>query len=381
MVPGSMVRVKPAVAAAAACRDRGTQLDWVRGSVVRLCFVVNNVKTQRPTYTTMHMAYEAMRRGHDVRFVGVDGFSYGDDGKVFALAAPAPAGGFDGAKKYCEALTGDDRPGEEVCLNDFEVVFLRNNPNVAAVDSGDRYNPAIDFARRLKRSQILVVNDPDGLLRAGSKMYLAGFPEEVRPRTLISRNVEKIKEFLKELDRPAIIKPLAGFGGQNVFYVRRNQVSNLNQMIGAVRKHGYVIAQEYLPEVARGDKRVLLLAGEPVRFGKHTAAYKRMRPKDDIRNNMHVGGQRKRCEFSETEERICDLLRPRLVGDGLYFVGVDVVGDKILEINVFAPGGVHNINELYGVNVGERIVEDLEKRVAVRAAYQNALTPDTWMKA
>jgi glutathione synthase len=228
---------------------------------------------------------------------------------------------------------------------------------------------------------VLVVNDPDGLLRAGSKMYLAGFPEEIRPRTLISRNVDKIKEFLRELDGPAILKPLAGYGGQNVFYVRRGQVANLNQMISAVRKDGYVIAQEYLPAVARGDKRVLLLNGEPIRAGKHVAAYRRMRPKDDIRNNMHVGGQRKRCDFSEVERRICDLLRPRLVADGLYFVGVDVVGDKILEINVFAPGGVHNINELYGVNVGVEVVADLEKRVAVRHAYSNTLAPDTFLKA
>jgi glutathione synthase len=347
---------------------------------VRLCFVVNSVKTQRATYTTLHIAYEAVRRGHEVRFVGVDGFSGSDDTHVTALAVRAPARTYTSAKKYCRAITADDVKPEEVALDEFDVVFLRNNPNLAA-QNGERDNPAIDFGRRLKRSRVLVLNDPDGLLRAGSKMYLAGFPDEVRPRTLISRNVDKIKEFLKELDRPAIIKPLFGFGGQNVFYLRRRQVANLNQIIGAVRQNGYVIAQEYLPEVKRGDKRVLLLAGEPIRIGKHTAAYKRMRPKDDIRNNMHVGGQRKPCAFSEVEARICDLLRPRLVADGLYLVGVDVVGDKILEINVFAPGGIHNINELYGINVGARIVDDLERRVAVRSAYQNELLPDTWMKA
>lgn len=354
---------------------------------MRLCFVVNHVRTQRATYTTLHLAYEAHRRGHDVRFMDVDAFSYGDDqgadapaARVVARVVKPPAGPYETAKEFCKAITAEDAPTEEVCLNDFDVVFLRNNPAVMAKESGDRFNPAIDFGRRLKRSGVMVLNDPDGLLRAGSKMYLAGFPEEIRPRTLISRNIDKIKEFLRELDGPAILKPLAGFGGQNVFYVRRGQVANLNQMIGAVRKDGYVIVQEYLPAVARGDKRVLLLRGEPIRIGKHVAAYKRMRPKDDIRNNMHVGGQRKRCDFSEVEQRICDLLRPRLVADGLYFVGVDVVGDKVLEINVFAPGGIHNIDELYAVNVGARIVEDLERTVEVRAAYQDSLNPDTWMK-
>jgi glutathione synthase len=347
---------------------------------MRLCFVVNAVRTQRPTYTTVHLAYGAYRRGHEVHVAGIDGFGYGEDEKVFAETVHLPAGTLSSQKRFWRALVADDAPRSEVTLSHFDVVFLRNNPATLAAGV-DTFNPAIDFGRRLKRSGVMVVNDPDGLVRAGSKMYLAGFPEQVRPRTLISRSTDKIKQFLTELDGPAILKPLAGFGGQNVFFLKRGQVSNLNQMISAVRKEGYVIAQEYLPQVARGDKRVLLLGGEPIRLGRHVAAYKRMRPKDDIRNNMHVGGQRRRCEFTDSEQRICDLLRPRLVADGLYFVGVDIVGDKVLEINVFAPGGIHNINALYGVNVGEVVIDDLEKKIAVRAAYQDALAPDVVMKA
>jgi glutathione synthase len=335
---------------------------------VRVCFVVNNPRTQRATYTTLHLAYEAWRRGHDVRFMSVDAFSWGDDDRVVGLTTRLPEGRYASAKKFAAALAADDTPVEEQPLAELDVVFLRNNPAVATDAYGAGFNPAIDFGRRLKRAGVLVVNDPDGLQRAGSKMYLAGFPEEIRPKTLVSRNVETIKEFLRELEGPAILKPLAGFGGKNVFYVRRGQVSNLNQMIAAVRKEGYVIVQEYLPEVARGDARVLLLGGEPIRIGKRWAAYRRMRPKDDIRNNMHVGGRRKRCELGPAELRICELLRPRLVADGLYLVGVDIVGDKVLEINVFAPGGIHNINELYGVNVAAKVIDDLEARVAARAA-------------
>jgi glutathione synthase len=348
---------------------------------MRICFVVNAVRTQRQTYTTLHLAWEAHRRGHEVHFAGIDQFGYGDDDHVLAEAVAVAPGTHSKLKRLWRAITAEDAPLKEVCLSDFDVVFLRNNPATLAQDGGDRFNPAVDFGRRLKRRGVMVVNDPDGLVRAGSKMYLAGFPEEIRPRTLVSRSSDKIRAFLKDLDGPAILKPLAGFGGQNVFYIRRGQLSNLNQMISAVRKDGYVIAQEYLPQAQKGDKRVLLLGGEPIRLGKHVAAYKRMRPKDDIRNNMHVGGQRKKCDFSDTEQRICDLLRPRLVADGLYFVGVDIVGDKVLEINVFAPGGIHNINELYGINVGEAVVQDLEKKIAVRAAYHDTLAPDVVMKA
>jgi glutathione synthase len=211
-------------------------------------------------------------------------------------------------------------------------------------------------------------------------MYLAGFPAELRPKTLVTRSIERVRAFLRELDGPAIIKPLSGFGGKNVFYVARGQSANLPQMISTVRRDGYVIAQEYLPAVAKGDKRVLLLGGAPLRVGGMVAAYRRMRPKDDIRNNMHVGGSRRRAEFSDEEQRICDLLRPRLAADGLYLVGVDLVGDKILEINVHAPGGIHNINELYDVDVGTAVIRDLERKVELRGVYRDGIPSHVFMR-
>jgi glutathione synthase len=212
-------------------------------------------------------------------------------------------------------------------------------------------------------------------------MYLAGFPVELRPKTLITRSVERVRAFLRELDGPAIIKPLSGFGGQNVFYVGRGQNANLPQIISTVRRAGYVIVQEYLSAAAKGDKRVLLLGGAPLSVGETVAAYKRMRPKDDIRNNMHVGGARRRTEFLDAERRICELLRPRLVTDGLYFVGVDLVGDKILEINVFATGGIANINQLYEIDVGTAVIRDLERKVELRSVYREPIPPHVFMRA
>jgi glutathione synthase len=349
---------------------------------MRLCFVVNNVRTQRPTYTTLLLAFAAHRRGHDVAFASVDALSQGEGADIVGdLVRPRPARLRDAAA-YARALTAADAPHEDARLTDFDVLFLRNNPNSGmGGKEGDAFNPAIDFGRRLKQLGVMVVNDPDGLLRAGSKMYLAGFPVELRPKTLITRSVERVRAFMRELDGPSIIKPLLGFGGKNVFYVGRGQTANLQQMFSTVRRDGYVIVQEYLPAVTKGDKRVLLLGGAPLRIGSQVAAYKRMRPKDDIRNNMHVGGSRRRTDFTETEQRVCDLLRPRLVADGLYFVGVDLVGDKILEINVFAPGGIHNINELYDLDVGTAVIRDLERKVELRAVYRDGIPPHVFMRA
>jgi glutathione synthase len=352
---------------------------------MRLCFVVNSVRTQRPTYTTAHLAFAASRLGHEVGMVSVDGLSLGqgNDGEVLAeLVRPRPKRSRDVAS-YLKGFTDAERPRETVRLNDFDVVFLRNNPRAGAREGegADDFNPAIDFGRRLKGSGVLVVNDPDGLGRAGSKMYLAGFPVELRPKTLITRSLDRARAFLRELDGPAIIKPLAGYGGKNVFFVDRPQAANLAQIISTVRRDGYVIVQEYLPAAAKGDKRVLLVGGNVCVADGVVAAYRRMRPKDDIRNNMHVGGSRQRCNFTEREARVCDLLRPRLIADGLYFVGVDIVGGKILEINVFAPGGIHNINELYGIDVGTEIVRDLERRVELRALHGDRLPSHVFMRA
>ena len=257
------------------------------------------------------------------------------------------------AVAYAKALTGAEAPREDARLVDFDVIFLRNNPN-AGGDEGDRFNPALDFGRRLKQLGVLVLNDPDGLSRAGSKMYLAGFPVELRPKTLITRSMERVRAFLRELDGPAIIKPLAGFGGKNVFYVARGQSANLQQMISTVRRAGYVIVQEYLPAVAKGDKRVLLLGGVPLEVGEPWPRTNGCAPRTISGTTCTSAASRRRTDFSEAERRICDLLRPRLVADGLYFVGVDLVGDKILEINVFAPGGIANINDLYEIDVGDR---------------------------
>lgn len=348
---------------------------------MRVCFIVNNVRTQKGTYTTLHLAASAHARGHEVAFVSADGLSFGEDGLVYGELVRARGPRKLDAPTFAKAVTSADAEPELGCLNEFDVVFLRYNPNVSGATEPTGFNPVIEFGRQLRQSGVLVVNDPDGLARAGSKLYLAGFPAEIRPRTLITRSVDRVRAFLRELDGPAIIKPLYGFGGQDVFYVGRGQQANLPQIVSTVRRGGYVIAQEYLPAVAKGDKRVLLLGGAPIRVGATIAAYRRMRPKDDIRNNMHVGGSRRKSTFSAAEQAICDLIRPRLVADGLYFVGVDIVGDKILEINVYAPGGIHNIDELYSVDVGAVVIEDLERKVELKSVYREPLPPHVMMRA
>ena len=145
---------------------------------MRVCFVVNSPRTQKPTYTTLHLAFSAHRRGHDVALASVDAFSQGEGPDLVAEVVRPKPGRLRDAATYARALTAADAPREDARLVDFDVIFLRNNPSAGAAE-GDPFNPALDFGRRLKQLGVLVVNDPDGLSRAGSKMYLAGFPVEI----------------------------------------------------------------------------------------------------------------------------------------------------------------------------------------------------------
>lgn len=333
---------------------------------MKICFVVRSVYSQILTYTTTHLAFEAYRRGHRVSYTTVNSFSAGDDGRVRATVITPRGSHLTNRVSFLEAIHGESADREEVSLSDYDVVFLRYNPNESDGERDRGRNPAIEFGRLLRQQGVLVVNDPSGLSKASSKMYLSSFPAEIRPHTLITRSTVKIKEFLRELKKPAIVKPLAGYGGQDVFFIRNpNKEININQIISTVSKNGYVMAQEYLPDVKKGDKRLLLLNGSPIFVGRQAAIYRRMSPKGEIRSNIHIGGTRKKVEFTAVEARIAEAIRPKLIADGLYFVGADIVGNKLLEVNVFCPGGINNINELYDINVGEAVIEDLEKRARV----------------
>jgi glutathione synthase len=340
---------------------------------VRVCFVVAAAREQQPTYATIHLALAAHRRGHDVRFVSVDDLSFLDDNNVLGMTARVRAGAYAKPVEYARALASEEVVIEEDTIGTFDVVFLRYNPvrEGAAHPSA----PLIDFGWRLKLGGTLVVNDPEGLRRAGSRMYLADFPPDVRTRTLVSRSKGRLKEFVRALDAPAILKPLSPRGDEHVFYVRRRQVKNLNQIITTVTKDGYALAQEYLADSEQGEKRLLLLNAEPIRDGDRVAIYRR-------RPTLGPGGARDgvpargKCEFGAVEARICDILRPKLLADGLHFVGVDIAGDKLLELNVFTPGGIHSVQELYGLDVADIVIRDLERRVRLRAAYRTTFDPE-----
>jgi glutathione synthase len=345
---------------------------------MRICLLVADMASQQPTYTGVHLAHAAHRRGHDVRFASIDDLSFLDDNSVLGATLRVRAGDYPRPADYLQALQSEDAVRDEDALSAFDVVFLRYNPlREGATRSA---TPVIDVCWRLRLGGTLVVNDPEGVRRAGGRMYLGDLPPEIRARTLVSRSRDRLKEFLRALDGPAVLKPLSPTGPEKVFYLRRRQIKNLNPIITAVTKDGYAVAQEYLPEAEQGEKRLLLLGGEPIRVDKQVAIYRRVPALRAAGNGVEVGTaekpNRRRCDFGTSEARLCELLRPKLLADGLYLVSVDIAGDKILELNVFTPGGVHSVREIYGIDVADLIVRELERRVRLRAAYRTTFDPE-----
>lgn len=328
---------------------------------MRLCFIVQSLHFQRPSYTTTHLAYEAFRRGHEVCYTTLNRLTLKDNGQITARATYSSAA--RGRERFLAGFQNPTALERQISLSQFDVVFLRNNPHDKHSDTEPAQIPILDLGRQLSEQGVFVINHPAGLALASSKLYVTQFPASIRAKTLVSREPTAIKQFLAELEGPAIIKPLRGFGGFNVFFIRRLGEKNLNQIIAAVCKNDYAVVQEYLPAIRHGDRRILLVNGSPLFFGNQATVYSRRSPKDEIRCNIHIGASRQGCRLFPSDQKIVDTIRNQLIKDGLYFVGVDVVGNKLLEINVFCPGGIHSMNELYSINVGQRVIEDLEGRV------------------
>ena len=339
---------------------------------MKIGFVVNSVATEHPAYTTTRLAMAAMRQGHEIWMMGVDDFTQRPDGSVAAHARTSSTKKPKSLKTFLQSVQRAE-PGEAINVDDLDVLMMRYDPADDAAERAWAVTSGVLFGQLAAARGPLVVNDPASLANALNKTYFQHFPEIVRPRTLISRDRGDIAAFVDDLGGSAVLKPLQGSGGAGVFFVAGDEASNLNQMIEALGRDGYIVAQEVLPGADEGDVRLFMMNGEPLAAGDQHAAFRRVNKTGDRRSNVRAGGKIEPVKVTDEMLELADLVRPKLVADGMFLVGLDIVGDKLMEVNVFSPGGLGNAEELYDVNFADLVVDALQHKVALRSHYPEHL--------
>jgi glutathione synthase len=339
---------------------------------MKIALVINDFKTEEANFTTTELAMAATALGHEVFYIGVADFTYAPDGAICTRARKIRPKQYNSTSAYLHELRNANATHMDV--EALDVLMLRNDPAQDVAARPWARFAGITFGRLAARHGVIVLNDPDGLMQSINKMYLQYFPEEVRPITLISRDREAILAFIKERGGSAVLKPLAGSGGHNVFLITP-QEPNINQIIDTVCEDGYVIAQEHLPNAAKGDSRLLLMNGRPLQCEGKYAAIRRVRGKkgNDIRSNIAAGAQVAKAQVSDSMLQLAEIIRPKLVQDGMFLVGIDIIDNKLTEINVFSPGGLLRAREFEGVAFSHEIMHALQRKVEHRRRYHDRL--------
>jgi glutathione synthase len=294
--------------------------------------------------TTFALMLEAQARGHEVFSCGPAGLSAAD-GTVYARLFPTRV---DRVLPPAHATLS---PPVVADLRAIDAVFIRTDP---PFDSTYLY--ATQLLERL-RGHTLVLNDPRGLRDANEKLYAMHFPE-VTPRTVVTMREDEIRAFLDRIGTYGVIKPLDGAGGRGIMVLDPRDL-NFRSIIETTTDDGrrYCMVQEYLPAVRKGDKRVLLLDGEPL------GAILRVPREGEARSNIHVGGRVEPCDLDEDDRRIVAAVAPRLRADGLVFVGLDVIGGKLTEVNVTSPTGIQELSRFTGTRPEAKVLAWIEDRV------------------
>ena len=295
--------------------------------------------------STFRIALEAQARGHSLFYYTPDKLIYREGG-VFARGWPLTL-----RREYGNHYTLGEET--EVNLGDFDVVWLRQDP---PFDMG--YITTTHILDRI-HPQTLVVNDPFWVRNSPEKLLVLDFPD-LTPPTLIARDLATIRDF-KARHGDVILKPLYGNGGAGVFRLDPNDrnLASLHELFTGINREPLIV-QKYVPAVVKGDKRIILVNGEPV------GAINRVPAAGETRSNMHVGGRPEKTELTEREREICARIGPVLREKGQIFVGIDVIGDWLTEINVTSPTGIQELERFEGTNIAEKIWQVIEAKRATR---------------
>lgn len=295
--------------------------------------------------TSFALMLEAQARGHEVFHLSHREL-WAEGNTLRAMVRPAKL------RRADPPHHAELGPLQNVNVADLDAVLVRTDP---PFDQAYLYTTQL---LDLVRDKTLVMNDPRGLRDANEKLYALHFAD-VMPRTIVTHHAAHIRDFIERVGGRGVIKPLHGAGGRGVMVLDRNDL-NYNSIVETLTQEGrqLVMVQEYLPAVREGDKRILLLDGEPL------GAILRVPRPDEARSNIHVGGRVEPTTLTETDLHIVRRLAPKLRADGLYFVGLDVIGGRLTEVNVTSPTGIQELSRFSGSNPEGRVLDWIEERAA-----------------
>ena len=292
--------------------------------------------------STFRLAEEAQNRGHDLYVYTPNDLTF-KRSKITAKVRSISLKRIIGDHVSFGAI-------EIVDLTEFDVIWLRQDP---PFDMGYITNTHL---LDLIAKETLILNNPFWVRNLPEKLLVLEFPDLI-PDTVISRDLEEIKEFKREF-KDIIIKPLYGNGGAGIFRLKEDDknLTSLHELFSNMSSEP-LIAQAFLPDVRNGDKRIILVDGSPV------GAINRVPKAGEIRSNMHVGGKAEPAKLSQRDREICSAIGPTLKSKGQVFVGIDVIGEYLTEINVTSPTGIQELEQFDNVNIAEMIWRAVEEKL------------------
>ena len=296
------------------------------------------------SWTTVHLAAAALKRGHGVRFVEPWDFEVDGTGQATARVHAFDPGDHD-VDRLVRSLQDRSAPRRYIRLDRFDVLLLRAAP----------FDPTImAFALMAKSAGVRVVNDPAGLMVVSHKAWLAALPGVARPTTLVTQSPGMARLFYEKYRVPCVVKPARGSGGRDVFLVPWRDVLSFNSAFSrAMSRGGHVVVQTYLQEATEGEKRLVWMDGVVL------GGYLRTRAPGEFRHNLKQGGTAQRTDLTAEEFSAVDMLSPHLLELGIRLAGIDLIGGHVIEVNALNPGGAFHTDRLSGTDTCGAIVERL----------------------
>ena len=293
------------------------------------------------------MMLEAQKRGWEIFTFDTPDMFY-EDGIVLANARKTLVRDSEQDWYECEDI-------KALPLNNIDIIFMRKDPPFDM-----DYIYATYLLEQAENSGTLVVNKPSSLRDANEKLFALNFPECI-PETLVSSNIKKLSEFISKI-KTAVVKPLDGMGGTDIFKLTKGD-KNIEEVLLKITNQGsrFIMAQEFLPEIKNGDKRILLINGKPVDY-----ALARIPAEGSFKGNLAAGAKGVGQPLSARDRHLCSQIAPMLIEKELMFVGLDVIGDYITEINVTSPTCIRELDSQFDLNISSMLLDEIEDKLALR---------------